>query len=582
LSPAAVSDSKGWNRATRALAGLGLLLLLALLVVGVGRGAWGDEDTYLAMTASLARDGDLMFEEPDRDWALGRSSGLPATLILQRVGSRVSYSKPVAYPLLALPFYGVLGESGLQVANLLMMAGALFVAWRYLRRLGPADRATLTLVTFAACGVLPFYLGWQMSDVAQASLCLAGLTLVAGSLRASGDAGWWSGAVIGGLMLGLLAEMRLPGLALAAAAVAAGLWVGRRRRAVVVALAALLGFALASGAGLALTGSANPYKEVRSGFSEETGYPLGEDEAWQRFDRQPATQSAGWLPRFEWSRSAYSGYYFLVGRHTGVLFYFPAVLALLAAALSRRDRIALALLAGPVAVTLFYLLWLPENYFGGSTFFGNRYFLMAYPALLAALSRLPSARSLAISWMVGLVVGGSALASMLTYPGGPGPSQSHATAGVFRLLPSETTALQLDGFRGRYWGRDFVRFVDPFARDDGKVFRLVAGGRPAELELAFRIPRDTLRLEVDPGDSPGELVWSDWLGSGRMALAPGPQGVELPLSPAWRRHTYWWQVPDLYQVRALRLAYRAAAGGELVVRHVGGPFRPRQPDRGGG
>ena len=163
----------------------------------------------------------------------------------------------------------------------------------------------------------------------------------------------------------------------------------------------------------------------------------------------------------------------------------------------------------------------------------------------------------------------------------PAPSQSHAAAGIFRWLPSETTALQVDGFRGRYWGRDFVRFVDPFATDDEEAFRLAAGAPLAELELAFRLPRDTLRLVIDPGPVGGVLVWRDWLGGGRRMLVPGPQGIELPLSPAWRWHTYWWQVPDIYQVRALRLGFRSAAGGEARVRYVGGPFR-RRPAAGAG
>jgi hypothetical protein len=431
-------------------------------------------------------------------------------------------------------------------------------------------------VTFAGCGVLPFYLGWRMSDVAQTALSLAGLVMVASGLRSPAGRGGLMRAAAGGLLLGLLAAMRLPGLALAAAAVVGGLWTGRRRVAAAVALAALLGFGLASGAGVALTGTANPYKEVRSSFSGETGYPVGDSTAWERFESSPATQSAGWLPRFDWTRSFYSGIYFLIGRHTGLLVYFPAALVLLLAAVAGRDRLALALLAGPATIAAFYLLWLPENYFGGSTFFGNRYFLMAYPALVAALPRLPSARGLALSWVVGLAVGTSALVSMATVAPSPAPSQSHVHAGLLRRLPSETTAQKVDGFRGRYWVRDFVRFVDPFADDDKDGFRLAAGAPPAELELAFRLPRQTLRLVVDPGELGGELVWSDWLGGGSRELVAGPQGVDLPLSPAWRWHTYWWEVPDVYQVRTVRLAFRSAAGGEAAVRWVGGPFK-RQP-----
>ena len=255
------------------LAAAGLVVAVALAVAGRDRGIWGDEDTYIAMTASLARDGDLVFDERDLEWAMARPGGPPATLILQRVASGVSYSKPVVYPLLALPVYALLGDAGLVATNVLLAVAALLVGWLYLRRLGPATRAALTLLTFAVCGVLPFYLGWRMSDVAQIAFGLAGLALVASALRAPPGRRSLLGAA-GGLLLGLLAAMRLPGLALAAAAVAGGVWIGRRRAAAAVALAALLGFGLASGAGLALAGSANPYKEVRASFNGETGYPV--------------------------------------------------------------------------------------------------------------------------------------------------------------------------------------------------------------------------------------------------------------------------------------------------------------------
>ncbi len=573
------SPSRAWAVAAWVLATAGLALALALAMARPPRGLWGDEGTYLAMTASLARDGDLEFSVADREWALKRPQGPPATVILQRVGDRITYSKPVLYPLLALPFYALLGASGLIALNLALALGGLWLAWLFLRRMGPPPQAALTLVTFAACSVLPFYLGWRMSDVAQVALALAGLVLAAGALRApAGRRPLWLAAA-GGLLLGLVASMRFPGAALAAAPVAGGLWAWRPRRALAIGLAALLGFAAAVGAGALLAGTANPYKALRSSYSGATGYPVaGDSEAAARFETHPATQSAGWLPRPAWTRSAYAAIYYLVGRHTGLLLYFPAALFLLVTCLRRPDRVGLALLAGPAAMVLFYLLWMPENYFGGSTFIGNRYFLVAYPALLVALPRLPTARWLAAAWLVGAVAGGSALASVrATRDIDPG-SQNHAAAGIFRLLPNESTAQKVDGFRARYWARDFVRFTDRFADvgDDG--FRLRAGAPPAELELAFRIPRDRLLLAVTSGLPGGELIWRDWSGGGALPVAAGGQMVELVLSPAWRWHTYWWRAPDVYQVRTLRLwvEHPTGADGEVELRNLGGPWRPRR------
>ena len=113
----------------------------------------------------------------------------------------------------------------------------------------------------------------------------------------------------------------------------------------------------------------NTYKRgharlLMSSFQRWTGRLLidaeDDDASRARFATSPATQSAGWLPRLDWTRSAYSALYYLVGRHTGLLVYFPAALALLVAACSRRDGVALALLGGPAAIALFYLLWMPK------------------------------------------------------------------------------------------------------------------------------------------------------------------------------------------------------------------------------
>ena len=131
---------------------------------------------------------------------------------------------------------------------------------------------------------------------------------------------------------------------------------------------------------------------------------------------------------------------------------------------------------------------MPANFFGGETFLGNRYILAAYPCLLVALPRLPSRRSLLTIWALAAVVGISALASQLRFGALDATSQAHANAGIFRLLPYESTASNLDGRRDRYWADDFVRFVDPFAEAGEWSFTIESGRPAAELEIATRFP----------------------------------------------------------------------------------------------
>ena len=54
----------------------------------------GDEGTFVAMAASLARDFDLAFSGADRAWAEHHQGGAVA-LILERTGKGIAYSKPV-------------------------------------------------------------------------------------------------------------------------------------------------------------------------------------------------------------------------------------------------------------------------------------------------------------------------------------------------------------------------------------------------------------------------------------------------------------------------------------------------------
>src|SRR5690349_13939211 len=95
---------------------VGAILLFATLFALRSKGPdrarlWGDEGTYTAMAASLARDFDLSFGAADRAWAEGHPSGAVA-LILERTPHGLAYSKPVLYPLLAAPFVRLLGDWG--------------------------------------------------------------------------------------------------------------------------------------------------------------------------------------------------------------------------------------------------------------------------------------------------------------------------------------------------------------------------------------------------------------------------------------------------------------------------------------
>ncbi len=548
---------------------------------------WADEGTYLAMAESLSQDFDLWFNEDDAARLQDAESGR-STVILQRTPAGISYSKPVLFALLAAPFFALADAWGLVLLNALALALAVALAAAYLRRVAPGGQAALILVTFLGASVLLPYVFWRMSDILQASLSLAGLVLVFASGRgrtpefANHLDRWlvWRGAPwLGAALLGLVASQRLSNVLLAMLPAAAALLERRWRRALGMGMAALAPFFVVAALGQALTGTSNPYRAERTTFSARSGYPsgAGASEVGKQFVERAATHRTGLKPQLGGRRTALATLYFFVGRHTGLLFYFPAALALGLAALRGTDRNGLLLLAGFAGSTAFYLIWMPWNYFGGETFLGNRYLLAAYPALLLAPKRLPGARLLAASWLLALLAQSSALTSVVRYHEFDRSSQSHARSGVFRLLPYESTAQGLSGRRDKYWSQHFVRFVDPFSTVKKNHFELRAGDPPAELMTADWRPPGKIRLLVTTDAPRATLRFTDYGGGQLFALgiARGPRSVRVDLEPStsWRQHQFWWIADVAYHIRSFRLQLFTPNGepASARLRYLGDP-----------
>lgn len=563
---------------------------LALLVVRHSASVVsGDEGTFLAMAESLALDGDLVFDEADLERIEAATRPGRRGVILQTT-DRIAYSKPALYPLLAAPWYRLGRELGMVLFNVSALALALLLAYRYLRRVDPRPgRAAWTLVTFAGTGVLLSYTVWTMSDSLQASMTLAGLVLCLAALRATPDGAGdrlerlldsrWA-PLAGAVLLGAVVAMRYPNGLIAVAPLVALALSGRPRRALIAALGLAASLALGVGVNQWLGGAPVPYKTLRATFNPASGYPAGPQavEVVGHWRAAEATQRLGVTP-VEWEPvvSAYGALYFVIGRHTGLLVYFPAALVLAAAAFRRRDRVGWTVLLAVLAMAAFYLGWMPRNFFGGATFIGNRYFIAGYAALLVAPGVLPGRRSLAAVWAVSLLALASALVSAARNPGLEEPSQSHAYAGVFRWLPYESIAPALDGRRDRYWSDELVRFVDPYARVERHGFRLEVARAAAETLIASGREHRWIRFLVQ-ADRPGvEFVYRDWRRSQVTTLeddgAGGSWGlVAVEASPPWRRHPYWWDPATTLGAWSTRLSLRGPEGASAEVRFLG-PYR---------
>lgn len=555
----------------------------------------GDEGTYLAMTESLARDGDLWFGHEDQTRL--EADGRPGrkAVILQRVGERVAYSKPILFPLLATPFYGLLGENGLIVFNALSLAAALGLLALYFRRMWPLAEVWPTVVAFAGLGLLLPYVPWRTSDTLQAALAIAGLSLCLWDLRPSIDGEATEGTqkvrrmrlLVGGALLGALISLRLTNGLIAVIPVLA-LWVdGRRRRATLVALAIAGAVGLGAGTTWILAGEPSPYLAVRATFNPETGYPenTGLVGLQSPFDYDRASYDRTKKIFEAPLASVYSALYFVAGRHTGVLLYFPLAAFLVVSALRRPDRTTWVVILAVAGLGVFYLAFLPFNYFGGATCIGNRYFLVSYAALPFALRRPLGGRTLTAAWTVGLVVAASALMSVTATHDRSPSTQNHAYAGVFRWMPFESTVAGIDGSRDIFWRKELGRFVDPYVRVSPSSFRLASGDRATQLQVANRRRQDRLRFLVLSSAPRLDFVYSDW---GQRIVVPlespvGERGlVEIQPSRPLRVHPLWfrniWDHGLPYYIRDFKLAIRSPDGQPAAadVRYLGVEPWPRE------
>lgn len=569
-------NNRHWSVALAALS-IGFVLWCAAQRESLAT-AWGDESTYLAMAESLARDGDLRFTEEDAARLADAENG---SVILQRTGSGLAYSKPVLYAFLVAPAVLVLGGLGPVLVNALCLLAAAWLGWRFLTRLGDPAQAALVVVTFVGASVLLAHVGWRMSDLLQAALALSGLVLSLAVLRPAADGvrTWLDGrgaAVLGGLLLALLVSCRVTYAIVLFAALATLVVGGRRRRALEVLGAAAAGLLLLALLSQLSIGAVNPYKAERSTFDAATGYPTElDEETLVRFEEHGRTQLMTIIPDWRGRVSAYSTLYFFVGRHTGILWYFPALIALAIAALRRPNRVSACLWLGAGLATAFYLIWWPDNYFGGASFLGNRYFLPIYPLALVGLPRLPGRWSLALAWVVALVMAASAIASFPLAPK-PASSQSHTLAGLPRRLPYESTARSIEGRRDRYWARDMVRFVDGRGRVSADDFTLEAGAPSAEVMLVTRDRRSPILLRYRTRTAGLSLVVADRQGKRTYPLEGGGKtrrgALTIPLASAWRRHRFWWNYDDPYAARMVRLSIVGDDGAEDADRKANATF----------
>jgi len=504
-------------------------LCVSALLLGLAAGIYkvhfppgpiADEAAYVLMAQSLWHDHDLAFESPDllrayRLWDQG-----PNGLILSTTdgGRTMHYAKPFVYSLAALPFYLVWKAQGFVVFNMALYLAMLWSAVWFFRRRQEGDvHLGLLLGGFFFASAAFVYVFWMQPEVFNMA-CVFFALLAWQALREREAFGRRHLALLGiaGALLAAAAASK-ENLEIFAAPIAVDLLWRRKRtgdappaaparerwKAVLAfVLPALFAVLFMAAAEKRLTGSWSPYRGVqRRSFDSE--FPIESPKDFWALYR--GTSYGSWsglgvqaTPR-TFLRDAW---YFVAGRHTGLLPYFPFALFLLALyVLGPKDRSRHLLFLALAGYCLSIVLLRPDNYQGGLGFLGNRYFASVYPALLFLPGRLAGRKSLLLPYAAAGVWTAAVVAVPLLQIAPEATLQAHVRTAPFQALPLELTLLHfMPGYFLRGWAAAPWVMAGPkenlFAEEHHPNGLWVRGASRSEVYLAAPAPEKRLHLRA--------------------------------------------------------------------------------------
>ncbi len=422
-------------------------------------GPIGDEPAYVMMTQSLWHDHDLVYDHRDllrgyQAWDQGPNGVI---LFTSDGGKSMYYGKPYVYSLAAVPFYALFGVQGLVVFNMALFLAMLWGAiwfWQRPERSGQAGSAGIFLGGFFFASAAFCYVFWMQPEVFNMA-CLFFALLIWLHLR--GIPNWTSRHLtlmgLAGALLAAAYISKEPTILLGGPIGLDLLWQKRWKGVLALAAPALLGLAGLMVLQHHATGAWSPYRGVQR-RSFESEYPIeSRKDLWAEYR---GTSFGSWsglgvetTPRMFFRDLEY----FLIGRHTGLLPYFPfALFAVGLYAFGPKDRSRHLLLLGIVGYCLAILILRPNNYHGGAGFVGNRYFASIYPVFALLPGAIRAKKSLLLPYAAAGLWTAAVVAVPLLQIAPEATLQAHVRRPSFQALPLELTLLQkIPGYFLKAW-----------------------------------------------------------------------------------------------------------------------------------
>jgi hypothetical protein len=339
-------------------------------------GFFSDESGYFSIIQSLVYDFDIKYTRQDLLRIQKHFPSGPVGIQLKKGGDgNIYYAKSFAYPLFAAPFFGLFKVKGLLLFNGLMLFLATFMGYHLLKQYHSEKYSLLFTIVFIFATITPIYIWWLTADLFNFFILFTGLFfffykfkrpwlfyLSAFFFSASVFSKPWNAAAIGIIFLILLYKRE---------------W----KKFILLSLLSIIIF---SGFVVFLSSQTGEFSYTLFQGGERRQFTAcilfdSPDCTWERGDN---VSFDNFWKKFYLSPKivALNLFYFIFGRHTGMLIYFSTALFVLILFLFQR-KIAddWFVLSSIILSILLFTLLAPDNYFGGSGSLGNRYFFNIFP-----------------------------------------------------------------------------------------------------------------------------------------------------------------------------------------------------------
>lgn len=446
-----------------------LILLLSLSYTSpVHR--WGDASTYYMQIDSITHDFDIKYELQDVERVLAAGfDDVPAGLhLVKNSEGELYYGKEFTYALFASLFYRVLGINGILVFNAVMFFLMIVMGYFYLRFDNSKSISFSLASLFFLLSTSYVYIYWIHAEIYILFLMMSGFFIWFIYLRNISEPGHFYFTItstkllyISAIIFGLATFAKTPNIVAILPLVICEIYFNRLRNTLAVIGVFGTTTALFYLVYYLITGNINPY-DLQYYYCDSTGYPLVGDQDYTCGYLIPIGESIFKLSIFSavgFYTIVYNSFYYLFGRFTGVVWYYPfillAVYCIIASVWRRlhlrnelsdvdigRFGILVAIILN--AFIYFYLSYdAPNlNYFGGGHAVGNRYFYI-YPLFLFLISKIEFNKRMLGIFSIIIIIAISFVSPLILMPIETSAApMAHTNHPPFTLLPLEYTLIE--------------------------------------------------------------------------------------------------------------------------------------------